>query len=50
LPTLEALPWVKQWHHERNDEYGGERLGDFFEAFIDGECRTHGLTHDDLRA
>ncbi|NUP07974.1 MAG: BREX-2 system adenine-specific DNA-methyltransferase PglX [Polyangiaceae bacterium] len=47
---LELLPWIKQWHNEPSDEYGGMRLGDFFEGFIDGECRTLGLTHDDLRA
>jgi hypothetical protein len=47
---LELLPWVKQWHNEPSDAYGGMRLGDFFEGFLDGECRTLGMTRDDLRA
>ena len=47
---LELLPWVKQWHNEPSAEYNDMRLGDFFETFIDGECQTLGLTHDDLRA
>jgi hypothetical protein len=47
---LELLPWIKQWHNEPSEEYGGMRLGDFFEGFLDGECRTLGLTRDDLRA
>jgi hypothetical protein len=47
---LELLPWIKQWHNDPSDEYAGMRLGDFFEGFLDGECRTLGLTRDDLRA
>ena len=47
---LELLPWVVQWHNEPSEEYGGMRLGDFFDGFLDGECRALGLTRDDLRA
>lgn len=47
---LELIPWVKQWHNDPNEEYGGEKMGDALEQFIDGECRSLGLTHDDLRA
>jgi uncharacterized protein DUF7008/Eco57I restriction-modification methylase len=47
---LELIPWVKQWHNEPSDEFGGLRMGDYYEQFLDGECRLHGLTHDDLRA
>lgn len=47
---LELIPWVKQWHNEPSAEYSGQRMGDYFEQFLDGECRQHGLTHDDLRA
>ena len=46
---LELLPWVKQWHNEPSDEFDGLRLGDYFERFINGECRELGLTHEDLR-
>jgi hypothetical protein len=47
---LELIPWVKQWHNEPSDEFGGLRMGDYFQQFLDGECRQLGLTHDDLRA
>ncbi|MCC7380503.1 MAG: hypothetical protein IT384_01635 [Deltaproteobacteria bacterium] len=46
---LELLPWVKQWHNDPSTEFGGQRLGDALEGFIDGECSKLGLTHDDLR-
>jgi hypothetical protein len=47
---LELVPWVKQWHNEPNAEFGGLRLGDYFETFLDGECHALGLTREDLRA
>ncbi len=47
---LELIPWLQQWHNEPNDDFGGERMGNYFASFLDGECRLHGLSHDDLRA
>lgn len=47
---LELIPWVKQWHNEPSEEFNGLLMGDYYEQFLDGECRQHGLTHDDLRA
>lgn len=47
---LELIPWVKQWHNEPSEEFGGLRMGDYYVQFLDGECRLHGLTRDDLRA
>jgi hypothetical protein len=47
---LELIPWVKQWHNEPSAEFGGLKMGEYFEQFLDGECRQHALTHDDLRA
>ncbi len=46
---LELIPWVKQWHNEPDAEYGGLRMGDYFEQFLDGECQALGLTREDLR-
>jgi len=46
---LELVPWVKQWHNEPSEEFGGLRLGDYFEGFVSGECSALGLTEDDLR-
>ena len=48
--VLELIPWVKQWHNEPSDEYDGQRMGDYFQDFLDSECRRLGLSHDDLRA
>lgn len=47
---LELIPWVKQWHNDPSVEFGGLRLGDYFETFLDGECHALGLTREDLRA
>lgn len=47
---LELIPWVKQWHNEPSDEFGGLRLGEYFETFLDGQCRELGVTREELRA
>jgi len=46
---LELLPWIKQWHNGPSDDFDVP-VGDFFEGYLDAECRSLGLTHDDLRA
>ncbi len=35
----ELLPWLKQWHNEPSEEFGGLRLGDYFEGYVEGEER-----------
>lgn len=45
----EIVPWVKQWHNDL-DPATGERLGDYFAAFVAEEARGLGMTLDDLRA
>lgn len=47
---LELLPWIKQWHNEPNAEFDGQKMGDYFAQFLDGECQALGLTHADLEA
>jgi len=47
---LELVPWVKQWHNDPSAEFGGLRLGDYFESFLDGECHALGVTREELRA
>lgn len=42
---LDLLPWLKQWHNKLDPDYG-MGLGDYFEGFIDEECRGLGLTID----
>ena len=46
----ELLPWIHQWHNDPSDEYGGMRLGDFFQTFLEGELRALTLTPESLRA
>ncbi len=35
----ELLPWLKQWHNDPSEEFGGLRLGDYFQGYIEGEVR-----------
>ena len=44
----ELLPWVKQWHNDVDPEFG-YRLGDWYESYVQAQCRELGLTADDLR-
>jgi hypothetical protein len=46
--VLELIPWLKQWHNEPSAEFDGLRMGDSYEAFLDGECRGLGLTREVL--
>ncbi len=46
---LELLPWLLQWHNEPSDEFDGLQLGDYFQSYLDEQCRELGLTLDDLR-
>ncbi len=46
---LELIPWIKQWHNEPSQEFEGLRLGDYFQSYLEGECRELGLTVEDLR-
>ena len=44
---LDLLPWLKQWHNEMDPDYG-MGLGDYFEGFLDEECRSLDLTLDEV--
>ncbi|MEW6279186.1 MAG: BREX-2 system adenine-specific DNA-methyltransferase PglX [Candidatus Eremiobacterota bacterium] len=45
----ELVPWLLQWHNDRDVETG-ERLGDFFQGFLDEQARQLGLTVEKVRA
>ena len=45
---MELLPWVKQWHNEPHPEHG-ERMGDYFEAFVQDEAQALDVTLEDIR-
>ncbi len=47
---LELVPWLKQWHDEPNEEFGGERLGSYIERFVRAEAQAIEVSLDDLRA
>ena len=44
----EYLPWLKQWHNDIDPEYN-ERLGDFYETFVQSQLAHFGLAQDDLQ-
>jgi hypothetical protein len=44
----ELIPWLKQWHNDLDPEFH-ERMGDFFETFLQGQLQLYGLIRDDLR-
>lgn len=46
---LELLPWLMQWHNEIDSEYG-QRMGEFYEGFVDEEARALGVTREAIRA
>lgn len=43
----ELIPWLKQWHNEVDPEYS-ERMGDFYEGFLNEELRLLGIPKEDL--
>ena len=47
---LELLPWLRQWHADPSDDYGGDSPAAYFAGFLDTECRAFDLTHTELRA
>lgn len=46
---LELLPWLVQWHNEIDPEFG-QRMGEFYDGFVDEEARALGLTRESIRA
>jgi len=46
---LELVPWLEQWHNELDPAFG-ERMGDYYRAFVTEEARPLGFTLEDLRA
>jgi hypothetical protein len=45
---VELIPWLKQWHNDLDPEFH-ERMGDFFQTFLQGQLQSYSLTRDDLR-
>jgi hypothetical protein len=43
----ELLPWLKQWHNDLDPD-SGERMGDYFEAFLSEQLRELEVTPKDL--
>jgi hypothetical protein len=46
---LELLPWLKQWHNDMHPEFQ-ERMGDFFEQFVQDEARAMEMAVEQIRA
>ncbi|CAM04376.1 BREX-2 system adenine-specific DNA-methyltransferase PglX [Saccharopolyspora erythraea] len=45
----EVMPWVRQWHGEYDEEWGGVPANEY-QAFLDEQRGKHHLTEDDLKA
>jgi hypothetical protein len=45
---VELLPWLKQWHNDIHPAYQ-ERMGDFFQQFVEDEARAMEMTLDEIR-
>jgi hypothetical protein len=44
----QIIPWLKQWHNDLDPAFQ-ERMGDFFETFLQGQLQRYGLTRVDLK-
>jgi hypothetical protein len=44
----ELLPWIRQWHDEPSAEFGGLRMGEYFQDFLAGQLRQLGLRVEQL--
>ncbi|MEY8689680.1 MAG: BREX-2 system adenine-specific DNA-methyltransferase PglX [Leptothrix sp. (in: b-proteobacteria)] len=45
----ELVPWLQQWHNEVDPNFG-ERMGDYYAAFVRDEARALGFTLEEVRA
>lgn len=43
----DLIPWLKQWHNQPDPNLG-MGLGDYFEGFLEEQCRTLELTLDEV--
>ncbi|WP_395109991.1 BREX-2 system adenine-specific DNA-methyltransferase PglX [Actinomadura sp. SCN-SB] len=46
---LEVMPWVRQWHGEYDEEWGGNPAEEFG-TFFNQECAKHQLAEHELRS
>ncbi len=46
----ELVPWLRQWFNQPDPSHGSLRLGDYFDGFVDEQCRALGLGRDQLAA
>ena len=44
----ELIPWLKQWHNDIDPEFG-ERMGDYYEGFLQEELRQLNISRDELQ-
>lgn len=45
---LELLPWLKQWHNEIDPVFS-ERMGDYFQGYVEEEARAIGKTLNEIK-
>jgi len=48
---LELVPWLKQWHNQQSDDFGGEGAGDWYERCDSSfHARAPLMSEDDVPA
>jgi hypothetical protein len=47
--VLDLKPWLIQWHNDLDPETG-ERLGQYFAQFAEGQCQELGFSPEEVRA
>jgi hypothetical protein len=49
--VAELIPWLRQWHHEPNPDFGGLSMADYFEnEFLATEARALNQTIEEIKA
>ena len=46
----QLIPWLKQWHNDPDMNFGGTRMGDYFDGYLAEEAKALGMTVAEVMA
>jgi len=46
----QLIPWLKQWHNDPDMNFGGTRMGEYFEGYLAEEAKSLGMTVAEVMA